>query len=110
MKVNYSFIKVGEDDYRISSNLKSNGLDMLELISSDVSERTLGDFLQCIDKKERWWSNAAKVEFSGDIATIYPAFLWDEEINPEETKFSINTRELKKILKEWVVFSKKNKL
>lgn len=102
MKIKYKFIN-DFGNLKIVSNLESNGLDLLEIISSDVHERTYKDFLNDMKNKKKWWSNATRVEFQNDEAIIYPAFEWDEN---KETKATIRISELKKILREWVFFLK----
>lgn len=105
MVLKYKFI----DDHgnlKIKSNLMSNGLDILDILGSDIcDEYSLNEFFKHISRKERWWSNATRVEFNNDKATIYPAFQWEEEGQPE-TKGIIEIKTLKKTMKEWVEFLK----
>lgn len=105
MKIHYKFI-IDDDGFpKITSNLKVDGLDMLELLSSDIVDRTYQTFLNCMDRKKYWWSNATKVEFYQGDAIISPAFQWSEGA---ETKVYIPIKVLKKILKEWIEFLKSN--
>lgn len=107
MILKYKFI----DDHgniKIKSNLMSNGLDMLDTLGADIcDEYSLSEFIKHISKKEIWWSNAARVEFEKDKATIYPAFQWEEEGQPE-TKANIDIVTLKQILKKWVAYLDSN--
>ena len=105
MKIKYEFKKLGNDDYRIFSNLKVDSLDILELLSSDVVERTYPDFINCMNKKEIWCSNATKVDFEGGMAVISPAFSWSDD--DDDIEVYIPIKELKQILEKWIDFLKR---
>lgn len=107
MKVQYKFVKDSDGYCSISSNLKVEGLDMLELLSSDIVERTYHTFLNCIEKKEYWWSNTTKVEFEGGNAVISPAFHWGEE-DDNEIKVYVSIKDLKIIMEKWIEYLKEN--
>lgn len=87
----------------IESNLVSNGLDMLKIVSADIGNEHMVD--KCINHihlKITWWFNSSKLEYDNNKVIIHPAFDWEAEAEISETKLLI-------VLKEFKNFITKNK-
>lgn len=62
----------------IASNIIFEGLDILELLSSDLDSVEHTDkFISRMKTKQDWWSNATRVQFGDADAIIVPAFEWE---------------------------------
>jgi len=83
----------------IESNLISNGLDMLKIVSADLGNEQMVD--KCINHihfKKTWWFNSSKLKFNDSQVIIHPAFDWEAKAEISKDSLLIILEEFKKFI------------